>query len=74
MAKPSGTQKIHPGKRRRNPDFTKNEKPRIKGWSFNRLQESLSKAKTRRKAARFRIEILRRFPTTPFTQPSFDKE
>ena len=74
MAKPSGTQRIHPGKRRRNPDFTKNEKPRIFGWSFDKLQDALNKTKSRRKAARFRTEILRRFPTTPFTQPTFNKE
>lgn len=66
--------KVHPGRRKRNPDFTKNEKPRIKGWSFQKLQDTLLKQVTRKTAARFRNEILRRFPTAEFTSPVFDKD
>jgi len=64
---------IHPGKRKANPDATKNAKPRIKGWSLAKLKEALEKQVTRKTAARYRNEILRRFPTAEFTNPSFDK-
>ena len=74
MAKPSGQQKVHPGKRKADPDYTKNEKPRIKGWSFQQLQDTLLKQVRRKPAAKFRKEILRRFPTVEFTSPVFDKK
>ena len=64
---------IHPGRRKANPDLTKNGKTRIKGWSLAKLKETLEKQVTRRTAARYRNEILRRFPTAEFTNPSFDK-
>ena len=64
---------IHPGKRKANPELTKNGKPRIKGWSLAKLKDTLEKQVTRKTAARYRNEILRRFPTAEFTNPSFDK-
>jgi len=74
MAKASGQQRVHPGKRKRNPDYTKNENPRIKGWSLEKLKETLLKQVSRKKAAKFRNEIVRRFPTAEFTSPAFDKK
>lgn len=74
MAKPSGQQKVHPGKRKANPDYTKNEKTRIKGWSLEQLKTTLLKQVSRKTAARFRKEIVRRFPTAEFTSPTFDKK
>ena len=64
---------IHPGKRKANPDATKNGKARIKGWSLAKLKEALEKQVTKKHAARYRTEILRRFPDAEYTNPSFDK-
>lgn len=69
----AGPGRVHPGKRKANPNFTKNEKPRIKGWSLAKLKEALEKSVTRKTAARFRIEIDRRFPKADYTVPTFDK-
>lgn len=57
-----GSIKVHPGKRKANPDATKNEKPRIKGWSRARLEEAIEKASRNKEKARYRTEIARRFP------------
>ena len=70
----AGAGRIHPGKRKANPDFTKNgDKPRIKGWSLSKLKEALEKQVTRKTAARYRNEILRRFPDAEYTNPVFEK-
>lgn len=70
----AGPARIHPGKRKANPDFTKNgDKPRIKGWSLSKLKEALEKQVTRKTAARYRNEILRRFPNAEYTNPVFEK-
>jgi hypothetical protein len=57
-----GSTKVHPGRRKANPDATKNEKPRIKGWSRARLEEAIEKASRNKEKARYRVEIARRFP------------
>jgi len=54
--------RIHPGRRKANPEATKNGKARIKGWSRARLEEALEKASRNKEKARYRIEIARRFP------------
>ena len=41
MAGPAG--RIHPGRRKANPELTKNGKARIKGWSLTKLKETLEK-------------------------------
>lgn len=69
----AGAGRIHPGKRKANPDFTKNQKPRIKGWSLTKLKEALEKQVTKKTAARYRNEILRRFPNAEYTNPVFEK-
>jgi len=69
----AGPARVHPGKRKANPDFTKNEKPRIKGWSLTKLKDALLKQVTKKTAARYRNEILRRFPNAEYTNPSFEK-
>jgi hypothetical protein len=56
-----GTQRIHPGKRKADPDMTKNEKPRIKGWTKARLEEAIGKAQRNKEKSRYRKEIERRF-------------
>lgn len=53
--------RIHPGKRKANPDATKNGKTRIKGWSQARLEEAMEKAVRNKEKARYRTEIQRRF-------------
>ena len=53
--------RIHPGKRKANPDATKNGKPRIKGWSKARLEEAIEKAVRNKEKARYQTEIQRRF-------------
>ena len=70
----AGPARVHPGKRKANPDFTKNgDKPRIKGWSLAKLKDALEKQVTKKTAARYRNEILRRFPNAEYTNPSFEK-
>lgn len=64
---------IHPGRRKANPDLTKNGKPRIKGWSLTKLKDTLLKQVTKKTAATYRNEILRRFPDAVFENPVFDK-
>lgn len=54
--------RIHPGRRKANPEATCNGKARIKGWSKARLEEALEKASRNKEKARYRIEIARRFP------------
>jgi len=66
--------RVHPGKRKANPDLTKNGKTRIKGWSLDKLKDTLLKQVSRKTAARYRNEIVRRFPTAEFTSPTFDKK
>ena len=57
-----GTQRIHPGKRKADPEFTCKEKPRSKGWSKARLEEAIEKSSRNKEKARYRTEIQRRFP------------
>ncbi len=57
-----GSTRIHPGNRKANPDATRNEKPRIKGWSKARLEEAIENAQRNKEKARYRTEIARRFP------------
>ena len=57
----AGPARVHPGKRKANPNFTKNEKPRIKGWSNAKLEEAVEKAQRNKEKARYRREIERRF-------------
>ena len=57
----AGPARIHPGKRKANPEATKNGKPRIKGWSKSRLEDAIEKAVRNKEKARYRIEIERRF-------------
>jgi len=57
----AGPARVHPGKRKANPDATKNGKPRIKGWSKERLVDAIEKAVRNKEKARYRIEIERRF-------------
>ena len=52
---------VHPGKRKANPELTKNGKPRIKGWSKDKLEDAMSKAQRKKDVAKFRNEIQRRF-------------
>lgn len=53
--------RIHPGKRKANPEATCNGKPRIKGWSKARLEDAIDKASRNKDVARYRNEIARRF-------------
>ena len=53
--------RIHPGKRKANPNFTCNEKPRIKGWSKTKLEEAIEKTGKNKVKARYLKEIERRF-------------
>lgn len=53
--------RIHPGKRKANPEATCNGKPRIKGWSKARLEDAIDKASRNKEKARYRNEIARRF-------------
>ena len=55
------TPRIHPGKRKANPNFTCNEKPRIKGWSKTKLEEAIEKTGKNKVKARYLKEIERRF-------------
>jgi len=57
----AGPARVHPGKRKANPEATKNGKPRIKGWSKARLEEAIEKAVRNKEKARYRTEIQRRF-------------
>lgn len=57
----AGPARVHPGKRKANPDATKNGKPRIKGWSKARLEEAIEKAVRNKEKARYQTEIQRRF-------------
>ena len=57
-----GSTRKHPGKLKANPDATRNEKPRIKGWSKARLEEAIEKAARNKQKARYRTEIATRFP------------
>lgn len=57
----AGPERVHPGKRKANPDATKNGKQRIKGWSKDRLEDAIEKAVRNKEKARYRIEIERRF-------------
>ena len=49
------TARIHPGKRKANPDATCNGKPRIKGWSKSKLENAIEQL------SRYLKEIERRF-------------
>ena len=53
--------RVHPGKRKANPDATKNGKPKIKGWSKAKLEEAIEGASRNKEKARYRTEIQRRF-------------
>lgn len=53
--------RVHPGKRKANPEATKNGKPRIKGWSKIKLEEAIEKAQRNKEKARYKNEIARRF-------------
>tara|TARA_B100000780_G_scaffold278961_1_gene254640 strand:- start:671 stop:844 length:174 start_codon:yes stop_codon:yes gene_type:complete len=53
--------RIHPGKRKANPNLTCNEKPRIKGWSKVKLEEAIGKTAKNKVKARYLKEIERRF-------------
>ena len=55
-----GTQRLHPGRRKANPDATKNGKPKIKGWSLTKLEEAIEGAARNKEKARYRNEIARR--------------
>jgi hypothetical protein len=55
-----GTQRLHPGRRKANPDATKNGKPKIKGWALARLEEAIESASRNKEKARYRNEIARR--------------
>ena len=55
-----GTQRLHPGRRKANPDATKNGKPKIKGWSLDKLEEAIESAARNKEKARYRNEIARR--------------
>jgi len=57
----AGAIRVHPGKRKANPNATKNGKPRIKGWSKIKLEEAIDKAQRNKEKARYRTEIQRRF-------------
>ena len=53
--------RIHPGKRKANPEATCNGKPRIKGWSKTKLEEAIENSSRNKEKARYRTEIARRF-------------
>ena len=53
--------RIHPGKRKANPNLTCNEKPRIKGWSKSKLEDAIEKSGRNKVKARYLKEIERRF-------------
>ena len=53
--------KVHPGKRKANPEATCNGKLRIKGWTKARLEEAIEKAQRNKEKARYRTELARRF-------------
>jgi hypothetical protein len=55
------TTKVHPGKRKANPEATCNGKPRIKGWSKARLEEAIEKSSRNKEKARYKKEVARRF-------------
>lgn len=55
------TPRIHPGKRKANPNLTCNEKPRIKGWSKSKLEDAIEKSGRNKVKARYLKEIERRF-------------
>jgi len=57
----AGPARVHPGKRKANPEATKNGKPRIKGWSKAKLEDAMSKSQRKRDVAKYRTEIQRRF-------------
>ena len=49
--------RIHPGKRKANPEATCNGKPRIKGWSKTKLEEAIENSSRNKEKARYRTEI-----------------
>ena len=55
------TGKVHPGRRKANPDATRNGKLRIKGWTKARLEEAIKKSLRNKEKARYQTEIARRF-------------
>jgi hypothetical protein len=55
------TAKVHPGKRKANPEATKNGKTRIKGWSKARLEAAIEKSSRNKEKARYKKEVVRRF-------------
>ena len=55
------TTKVHPGKRKANPELTKNGKLRIKGWSKARLESAIEKTQRNKEKARYKKEVARRF-------------
>ena len=57
--------RIHPGKRKANPEATCNGKPRIKGWSKTKLEEAIENSSRNKEKARYRTEIARRFGNIP---------
>jgi len=57
----AGPARVHPGKRKANPDLTKNGKPKIKGWSKAKLEDAMEKASRNKEKAKYRREIERRF-------------
>ncbi len=61
MPPPKGQVRLHPSRRHRNPDFTKNEKPRIFGMSRRALEDLIEKSQRNKEKAKYRREIARRF-------------
>jgi len=57
----AGAIRVHPGKRKANPELTKNGKARIKGWSKAKLEDAMGKAQRKKDVAKFKNEIQRRF-------------
>jgi hypothetical protein len=57
----AGKIRVHPSKRKANPNATKNGKPRIKGWTKAKLEEAIENAARNKEKARYRTEIQRRF-------------
>ena len=55
------TTKVHPGKRKANPNLTKGGKPRIKGWSKSKLEQAIEKSSRNKEKARYKKEVARRF-------------
>ena len=53
--------RVHPGKRKADPEKTKNGKPRIKGWSLTKLQEAIEGTSRNKEKAKYKTEIQRRF-------------